>query len=65
MFHIIEFIQDSNLEKKEWKSIIEEAHSQYIKEMTRINQRTLRKEKKEMEKRGTIEGLDMQVNENI
>ena len=45
MYWIVEFIQENNLEKKEWSVTIDEAWNQYVREMTKINYRKLKEEK--------------------
>ena len=42
MYWLIEYIQESNLEKKEWKIIVEEAWNKYIRALTILNKPTLK-----------------------
>ena len=49
MYWIVEYIQENNLEKREWGKIINEAWNQYIKEITKRNKDILKKEKEKTE----------------
>ena len=59
LYHIVEYIQEANLEKKEWSKTIRTAKNKYIEEVAKTDGNTWRNEEPDWEERKIDSGEEL------